>query len=105
MLDHADSSGWLYVPLTVQEPQVVTRVTGLGELPGSILDSSTPVVGDVLRADGDVWPNAGRFLVGGRTSAEVEQAMTQIIATYAVTTAPVAAAAPFPATAPATRPN
>ncbi|MFC8448799.1 acetyl-CoA carboxylase biotin carboxylase subunit family protein [Kitasatospora sp. NPDC057223] len=104
MLDHPDSSGWLYVPLAVKEPQVVTRVTGLGELPGSILDSSTPAVGDVLRAGEDVWPNAGRFLVGGRSSAEVEQAMTQIIATYAVTTAPVAAA-PLPATAPATRPN
>ncbi|MFC9325581.1 acetyl-CoA carboxylase biotin carboxylase subunit family protein [Kitasatospora sp. NPDC057015] len=100
LLDHRGSSGWLYVPLTVQEPHVVSRITGLDELPDSVLDSRTPAVGEVLEPSGDVWPNAGRFLVGGRTSAEVERDMTRIVATYALATTPIAPAASAASAAP-----
>ncbi len=94
MMDHQDplSSGWLYMPLTAKEPVVVREVTGLDELPDSVLAASLPCVGDVLRTGGSVWPNTGGFLVGGRSSGEVEKDMARIANTYALTTTPAAPA-------------
>lgn len=94
MLDHRDpaSSGWLYLPLNVPEPRVVSRITGLEDLPDSVLGSRVPAVGDVLRGTGDVWPNTGGFLVGGPSPTEVEKDMARIVDTYALTTAPAAPA-------------
>ena len=94
MLDHRDprASGWLYTPLDAKEPRVVSRITGLDELPGSVLGSRVPSVGDVLDAGGDIWPSTGGFLVGGRSPAEVEKDMAQIVSTYVLTTTPAAPA-------------
>ncbi|MFF8838151.1 acetyl-CoA carboxylase biotin carboxylase subunit family protein [Streptomyces sp. NPDC015130] len=94
MIDHPNprSSGWLYMPLAAEEPRLVTAVTGLDGLPDSVLGTRIPALGDVLESSGSVWPNAGGFLVGGRSSAEVEKDMAKIVETYALITAPLAVA-------------
>ncbi|MEU1021170.1 hypothetical protein ABZ366_03480 [Streptomyces sp. NPDC005904] len=87
MLDHREvgASGWLYMPAVTGAVRVVA-VTGLDELPSSVVAVDTPAVGDVLDADGRIWPTAGGFLVSGESTAAVEQDMTRIIHTYTLET-------------------
>lgn len=89
MLDHPDyaSSGWLLMPLTAMESRMVTGITGLDELPDSVLSTKIPAVGEVLEVSGSVWPNSGGFLIGGQSAGEVEKDMMQIINTYSLITA------------------
>lgn len=88
MLDQRDpgASGWLYMPLAAQGPRQVLGVTGLDELPDSVVDADIPAAGDVLNGKGDVWRTAGRFLVGGDSAASVERSMGRIVDTYTLTT-------------------
>jgi hypothetical protein len=86
ILDHhqVGASGWLYLPLPEKARCQVTRVTGLDDLPGSVLHADTPAVGTVLNQGPDVWPSSGRFLLSGVSTASVERDMTRIAARYAI---------------------
>ncbi|WP_168711400.1 hypothetical protein [Streptomyces sp. RKND-216] len=88
MLDTPDpgASGWLYMPLGAQGSVHVLGVTGLEELPEAVLSAEVPAVGDVLNGRGNVWRTGGRFLVGGPSTASVEQSMARIVDTYTLTT-------------------
>ncbi|MEU2225419.1 hypothetical protein [Streptomyces sp. NPDC018347] len=87
MLDHRQvgSSGWLYMPAVGGTVRVVA-VTGLDELPASVVAADTPAAGDVLAAAGRTWPTAGGFLVTGESAAAVERDMDRIIHTYTLET-------------------
>ncbi|MEU0130491.1 hypothetical protein [Streptomyces sp. NPDC006289] len=80
------ASGWLYMPLAEQGPRQVLDVTGLDELPDSVVGAGIPETGAVLNGKGDVWRTAGRFLVSGDSSAAVEHSMGRIVDTYTLTT-------------------
>lgn len=80
------ASGWLYMPLADTGPSRVIGVTGIDELPDTIVSADIPAVGDVLNTGRDVWRTAGRFLVGGDSEAAVERSMTQIVDTYTLIT-------------------
>ncbi|MBU7597459.1 hypothetical protein JGS22_007420 [Streptomyces sp. P38-E01] len=80
------ASGWLYMPLDPDGPVRVLDVTGVDELPSTVLSADIPEVGDVLNGRGNVWRTGGRFLVGGSSEASVEESMGRIVDTYTVTT-------------------
>ena len=86
-LDHPEvgAAGWIYMPLTEKGRCRVVQVSGLYDLPDSVVRADTPVVGEVLGERPDTWPAAGRFLLSGESTATVERDLAKVAAGYSIT--------------------
>ncbi|MEE4493221.1 ATP-grasp domain-containing protein [Streptomyces sp. BE230] len=90
ILDHegVGASGWLYPALPESEPCVVKRIHGLDTCPDSVVLSEIPNIGQILNGDITAFPSAGKFVLSGASTAEVERDIRRLAAAYAVETAP-----------------
>ncbi|MCF0091249.1 acetyl-CoA carboxylase biotin carboxylase subunit family protein [Micromonospora sp. MH99] len=84
------ASGWLYPALPEIRPCVVKRIRGLDTCPDSVVLSEIPNIGQTLNDDITAFPSAGRFVLAGASTAEVERDIRHLAATYALETCPPA---------------
>jgi biotin carboxylase len=82
--DYNFSSAWMYFPVPKAGPCKVTAVTGLDDLPNSIVASDTVRPGQGLNQAAGAFLYAGRFFVKAKTSAGVKNDCEMIAKNYCV---------------------
>jgi hypothetical protein len=82
--DYNFSSAWMYFPVPQAGPCKVTAVTGLDQLPGSIVTADTVRPGQSLNQAAGAFLYAGRFFVKADTSAQVKKDCAEIAKNYRV---------------------
>lgn len=85
--DYNFSSAWMYVPVPQAGPCRVTEVTGLDQLPNSIVKADTVRPGQDLNQAAGAFLYAGRFFVKAETSAQVKKDCAEIAKNYHVNVA------------------
>jgi biotin carboxylase len=85
--DYNFSSAWMYFPVPTAGPCKVTTVTGLENLPNSIVASDTVRPGQGLNQAAGAFLYAGRFFVKAKTSAQVKNDCEMIAKNYHVNVA------------------
>lgn len=82
--DYNFSSAWMYFPVPQAGPCRVTEVTGLAQLPNSIVKVDTVRPGQDLNQAAGAFLYAGRFFVKAETSAQVKKDCAEIAKNYRV---------------------
>lgn len=85
--DYNFSSAWMYFPVPKAGPCKVTEVTGLEQLPNSIVMADTVRPGQALNQAAGAFLYAGRFFVKAETSAQVKNDCAEIAKNYHVSVA------------------
>jgi biotin carboxylase len=81
------SSAWMYFPVPKAGPCKVTEVTGLDQLPNSIVKADTVQPGQGLNQAAGAFLYAGRFFVKAETSVQVQKDCAEIAKNYRVNVA------------------